>query len=351
MAEALTQPRKAATVVVFSCSPTPASSDKSSSVVIPIEPPWLTDSCVPDILISLKQFAAPFVFLRCRKRGFYRGFCSRRALSRLCSFAPTCKWWLGYFRATPISGHIPFQIGCNSVPFKVQSTSRWSCSGIPNHTHNFLDSQILSWLAYCARGWRCNWELGGQANLILSISCHSIVLDLLAQQLSGQLRISLRILWPLTSRGQEQMAASGRMAAAAFAFPRQRIYLCNWYVKLVKPGKELPDNHVQCHVPMKWVNTTSLAHDLMLFIISSFQEWRNLIFGITLRKSTESRLLKLTPGYSLVWSTAEWGHVITDSPHICALPLGGVKTPQISLSNRCFSQNCSGRECLQDSLS
>lgn len=193
------------------------------------------------------------------------------------------------------------------------------------YTHNFLDSQILGWLAYCGRSWRCNWELGGQANLILSISCHSIVLDLLAQQLSGQLRISLRILrcilWPLTSRGQEQMAASGRMAAAAFAFPRQRMYLCNWYVKLVKPGKELPDNHVQCHVPMKWVNETTLldlAHDLMLFIISSFQEWRNLIFGITLRKSTESRLLKLTPGYSLVRSTAEWGHVITDSPHSCA---------------------------------
>lgn len=47
------------------------------------------------------------------------------------------------------------------------------------------------------------------------------------------------------------MAAAGRMTAAAFSFPRQRIYLCNWYVKLVKPGKELPDNHVQCHVPMK----------------------------------------------------------------------------------------------------
>lgn len=48
-----------------------------------------------------------------------------------------------------------------------------------------------------------------------------------------------------------EMAVPGRMTAAAFAFPRQRIYLCNWYVKLVKPGKELPDNHVQCHVPMK----------------------------------------------------------------------------------------------------
>jgi hypothetical protein len=33
--------------------------------------------------------------------------------------------------------------------------------------------------------------------------------------------------------------------------PKERIYLCNWYVKLVKPGKEIPNNEVQCHVPMK----------------------------------------------------------------------------------------------------
>jgi hypothetical protein len=33
--------------------------------------------------------------------------------------------------------------------------------------------------------------------------------------------------------------------------PKERIYLCNWYVKLVKPGKEIPTNEVQCHVPMK----------------------------------------------------------------------------------------------------
>ena len=33
--------------------------------------------------------------------------------------------------------------------------------------------------------------------------------------------------------------------------PKERIYLCNWYVKLVKPGKEIPNNQVQCHVPMK----------------------------------------------------------------------------------------------------
>ena len=34
-------------------------------------------------------------------------------------------------------------------------------------------------------------------------------------------------------------------------YPKKRIYLCNWYVKLVKPGKEIPSNQVQCHVPMK----------------------------------------------------------------------------------------------------
>ena len=33
--------------------------------------------------------------------------------------------------------------------------------------------------------------------------------------------------------------------------PQERLYLCNWYVKLVRPGKELPKNQVQCHVPMK----------------------------------------------------------------------------------------------------
>ena len=33
--------------------------------------------------------------------------------------------------------------------------------------------------------------------------------------------------------------------------PKERLYLCNWYVKLVKPGKEIPSNQVQCHVPMK----------------------------------------------------------------------------------------------------
>ncbi|KAJ7330197.1 54S ribosomal protein L23, mitochondrial [Desmophyllum pertusum] len=29
-----------------------------------------------------------------------------------------------------------------------------------------------------------------------------------------------------------------------------RIFLCNWYMKVVRPGKELPDNVVQFHVPM-----------------------------------------------------------------------------------------------------
>ena len=187
LAEALTQPRKAATVVVFSCSPTPASSDRSSSVVTPIEPPWLTDSCVPDILISLKRFAAPFVFLRRRKRGFYRGFSSRRVLSRLCTFARTCKCWFSYFRATPISGHIPFRIGCYSVPLKVQSTSRRSCS----EPCSFLDSQDPELTSLLCE------EQRGQANLILSISCHLMCSDsclLSSSPAAGTLRIPLRIL-------------------------------------------------------------------------------------------------------------------------------------------------------------
>ena len=45
--------------------------------------------------------------------------------------------------------------------------------------------------------------------------------------------------------------AARKVSSAALSFPRQRIYLCNWYVELVKPGNELPNNHVQCHVPMQ----------------------------------------------------------------------------------------------------
>ncbi len=44
-----------------------------------------------------------------------------------------------------------------------------------------------------------------------------------------------------------------RIIAARSPRPRERIYLCNWFVKLVKPGKELPADQVQCHVPMKYV--------------------------------------------------------------------------------------------------
>lgn len=31
----------------------------------------------------------------------------------------------------------------------------------------------------------------------------------------------------------------------------EQVYLCNWFVKLVRPGKEQPNDQVQCHVPMK----------------------------------------------------------------------------------------------------
>jgi len=34
-------------------------------------------------------------------------------------------------------------------------------------------------------------------------------------------------------------------------FPKEMIYLCNWYVKLVRPGKEIPQDQFQCIVPMK----------------------------------------------------------------------------------------------------
>ena len=34
-------------------------------------------------------------------------------------------------------------------------------------------------------------------------------------------------------------------------FERERINLCEWYIKLVRPGKEIPDDQFQCIVPMK----------------------------------------------------------------------------------------------------
>jgi len=47
--------------------------------------------------------------------------------------------------------------------------------------------------------------------------------------------------------------ATRRLAARLrfTASPRHRIYLCNWFVKIVKPGKEQPKDQVQCHVPIK----------------------------------------------------------------------------------------------------
>ena len=59
------------------------------------------------------------------------------------------------------------------------------------------------------------------------------------------------------TRPKKHGMAARRAAAAAFSFPRQRILLCNWYVKLVKPGKDLPSNHFQCHVPMKYVSSSA----------------------------------------------------------------------------------------------
>lgn len=62
--------------------------------------------------------------------------------------------------------------------------------------------------------------------------------------------------------------AARKGAAAAFSFPRQRILLCNWYVKLVKPGKELPSNHFQCHVPMKYVSSAATIRVVASFTLS-----------------------------------------------------------------------------------
>lgn len=42
-----------------------------------------------------------------------------------------------------------------------------------------------------------------------------------------------------------------RTAYRNFDRPKQQVYLCNWFVKLVKPGKEIPNDQVQAHVPMK----------------------------------------------------------------------------------------------------
>ena len=33
-------------------------------------------------------------------------------------------------------------------------------------------------------------------------------------------------------------------------FARETIHLCNWYVTLVRPSKELPEDQFQCKVPM-----------------------------------------------------------------------------------------------------
>jgi large subunit ribosomal protein L23 len=38
---------------------------------------------------------------------------------------------------------------------------------------------------------------------------------------------------------------------AGNVFRQARICLPNWYVKVVRPGKELPENEVMLHVPLK----------------------------------------------------------------------------------------------------
>lgn len=52
------------------------------------------------------------------------------------------------------------------------------------------------------------------------------------------------------SRGHLSMAGASAVGRSVRRHQR-KIFLCEWYVKLVRPGRELPDNLVQCHVPMK----------------------------------------------------------------------------------------------------
>ncbi len=55
----------------------------------------------------------------------------------------------------------------------------------------------------------------------------------------------------MSARFRKAVSVAESFARGKELFPRQRIYLCNWFVKLVKPGKEIPSDQVQCHVPMK----------------------------------------------------------------------------------------------------
>jgi len=50
-------------------------------------------------------------------------------------------------------------------------------------------------------------------------------------------------------------------------FERERIQLCNWYVTLVRPGKELPDDQFQCIVPLKCVKIFTIC---IFFLLSPF---------------------------------------------------------------------------------
>ena len=47
-----------------------------------------------------------------------------------------------------------------------------------------------------------------------------------------------------------RLRAFKRAHLLAKKIPKQEIYLCNWYVKLVRPGKPIPEDQVQCHVPL-----------------------------------------------------------------------------------------------------
>ena len=52
-------------------------------------------------------------------------------------------------------------------------------------------------------------------------------------------------------------------------FERERIHLCNWYVTLVRPGKELCDDQFQCIVPIKYVTIfTQFVSSFFFFFLS-----------------------------------------------------------------------------------
>lgn len=90
----------------------------------------------------------------------------------------------------------------------------------------------------------------------------------------------------------------------------ERIYLCNWYVYLVKPGKELPDNQVQCHVPIRMTKFDiknyferiyNVKIDKVNTRIQHGKEKRRLPWNIIIKKKTDYKVAYLTLGNNQIF--------------------------------------------------